>query len=109
MNALVRKFALGVALAASVVLLSACAGGYVEGGDVGVGVDLGPDYYAPNGYYGGYYGGWDTGYVVGPYGGGDHRFDHGHGGTHAYRPAPTGRAMPGIPTGSRGGHGGSRR
>jgi hypothetical protein len=95
----------------SVALLASGCAVDVGGGGVGVGVDVGPGYY-DNCCYGGYYGGgWNAGYGVAPFRGEDHRFDHrgGGGGTHAYRPAAAGRAMPGIPSGGRGGGGGRKR
>jgi hypothetical protein len=73
--------------------LSACVadGG---GGAVVVGYDGG--YYEPYGYD---YGGWGHGYRVGPGRGGDPRGGHS---PQTYRPAPTSRPTPSIPSRSRG-------
>jgi hypothetical protein len=96
-------------LLAGTVLVAAagCAvteGGYGYDGSVGVGVD----YYEPFGFD---YGGWGPGYGgVAPYRGGGPRGGSPPG--RSYRPAPSGRAMPSIPSGSRSGggrSGGGRR
>jgi hypothetical protein len=97
------------ALAAVIGLVTLLAFGCVvpEGGGYAPGI--GADYYEP---YGTYYGGWEPGYEVGPWRDGGHRPDAGRGGgaSHAFRPAAVGRAMPSIPSGSRGGgHGGGGR
>ncbi len=72
----------------------------VEGGGYGGGYGYPGGYYEPYGYD---YGGWGEGY----------RGGHGdHGGSHAYRPAPSSHGIPSIPSGSRGGggaHGGRSR
>jgi hypothetical protein len=76
-------------------------GGYDEGGvDVGVGYGVG--FYEPYGYE---YGGWGPGYGVGPPRRGFGRPGHpdARGAPHAsYRPAPSSRSMPSLPTRSRG-------
>ena len=101
-----RTTAIALTIAVGSVVLSSCAvegGGYGYGPDVDVGVGF--DYYDT----GGYYGGWGRGYRVGP---GrrdyhwDHNGDHGHGSTHSYHAAPSGRSMPSIPSRGHSGHGG---
>lgn len=93
---------LATAVGAAAVLLwmlSACT---VTGAGVGVDYDAGYDagYYEPWGYD---YGGWGPGYRVGPGRDGDRRGDHS---PHGYRPAPSSRSMPSIPSHSHGGGGG---
>ena len=95
----------------SVLALAGCAVegvGYENGPDYGyggVGVGVGIDYYEP---YGSFYGGWGPSYRVGPYRGGERRFDRGPGVAHHYRSAPPSRPMPSLP--SRGhSRGGPRR
>jgi hypothetical protein len=81
--------------ALALTLLCACeVTGVGVDGTVGVGYDAG--YYEPYGYE---YGGWGGGYHVGPGRGGDRR--GGHPSPH-YRPAPTSRPTPSIPSRSRG-------
>jgi hypothetical protein len=80
-------------------LVASLTSGCLVGGG-GYGYD-GPDYYEASG---GAYGGWGPGYYVGPVRGG-----YGGGGrgerppTHGYRPAPSSRPMPSIPSQPRGG------
>lgn len=66
-------------------------GGYAYPPAVSVGVGL--DYYEPFGFD---YGGWGPAYRVGPPREGMRRPESGLG--HGYRLAPTGRALPSIPT-----------
>jgi hypothetical protein len=84
--------------------------GYGPGYEGGANIGFGVDYYEPFGFD---YGGWGPDYRSGPPRGGQRTFrDGGRGATHAYRPAPSSRAMPSIPSGPRGGGrggGGGRR
>jgi hypothetical protein len=83
------------------LILGACAvTGVGVDGSVGVGYDAG--YYEPYGYD---YGGWGGAYRVGPGRGGDRRGGGPRpgGAGHGYRPAPSSRPTPSIPSGSRGG------
>jgi hypothetical protein len=100
MKRLIRRIApLVLASGVLAVALSGCvvAGdGYGSGYDANVG--MGADYFEP---YGTVYGGWESGYRVGPYRDGNHRWQGG-GGTHAYRGAGAARAMPSLPSRSRG-------
>ena len=91
------------------LLLLVPAGCAVRGGGVAVdgGYGYGADYYDS---YGVDYGGWGDGYYVCPYRdggyrGGGHGGDHGHGGSHPYRPPSGGHGTPSIPSVSRGGGG----
>jgi hypothetical protein len=84
-------------------LPSACVvdPGYGYGG--GSSVSVGLDYYEPLGFD---YGGWGRNYRSGPPRGEVRSFrDGGGAAAHAYRSAPAGRAMPSLPSGSRGGGG----
>jgi len=90
-----------IVVMASALLSSCVATGY--GYDGGGGYGYSADYYEP---YGAVYGEWGPGYAVGPYRDGGGRRGHAYGG-HAYRSAPASRSMPSIPSGSRGGHGGT--
>jgi hypothetical protein len=72
----------------ALALLTAC----VSDGYVGI---RGGDYYEP--YYADTYGGWGPSYRVGPYRNGGWGAG-GRGGNHSYRPAPTTRPTPTIPT-----------
>jgi hypothetical protein len=82
-----------------VIALGACAVSGV-GVDTSVGVGVGYDagYYEPGGYE---YGAWGPGYRVAPGWGGDRRGGHPPQG---YRPAPSSRPVPSIPSHPRGGH-----
>lgn len=100
------KLRAGLIAAAAAGMMAGLGGCAVTG--VGVEGSVGYDggYYEPYGYD---YGGWGVGYRVGPSRCCDRHDDHrghpadrGHTGrTPAYRPAPTGRSAPSIPSRSR--------
>jgi hypothetical protein len=94
-------------LAVLAVLLAIPSSGCVATGGYGD-VGYAPGYYEP---YGTVYGGWGPNYRVGPVRDGNRSFDHrpvraGRSpGRYAFRPAPAGRRVPSIPSGSRPGGG----
>jgi len=88
-----RVSALGLLLLAGLCACIAIGPGY----DGGVGVGYVGGYYEPYGFD---YGGWEPGYHVAPPRGGERR--PAQSAPHAYRPAPSSRSTPSIPTRSRG-------
>jgi hypothetical protein len=115
MKIVMTRFATRMLFVSAFAALGASVGGCVAGGyedgsqyEGGAVVGYGVDFYEPYGYE---YGGWGRGYRVGPPGRGrDIHPDAGRpgdahrgGGRPAYHPAPSGHAMPSIPTAPRGG------
>jgi hypothetical protein len=93
---------LGAASAVGVVLLTFVSACVVpgEGYERSSGVAYGVNYYEPSGHA---YGGWPPGYKVAPPRGGDPHAEHARyePPPQAYRPAPSSRQLPSIPTRSR--------
>jgi hypothetical protein len=96
MNALMKRLLIVLAIGLLTFTESACTvvgDGFAGNGNVGVGLD----YYEPLGFD---FGGWGPGYGIGPYHDGSHRFESRGSGSagHAYRSAPSSRAIPSIPS-----------